>query len=422
MIPAMLSPKPLTKAQRQLYQHYVFRFGIGLAALGTFMLFWALKILDIKTYVFLTSLPDGVRKATPFVDLLAILQAGKCFRAGIDVYRPSACLFGSTFNYAPFLLRAAYLPIGPSDTALGGCMLALGFFASLNLLPKPVSLPEFLCRLAATLSPAIFYGVEQGNFDLAIFAVALAGVLQMLRGAGLRSAGYALFALGAACKFYPAALFVLALRERRGTLILLASLGLLAVILLLALDAHGILAALTSIPSGTPFRATFGAIDLPRGILRLYPIRGGRYLADGLSLLLSAAGICISYRLRRRHAAALMAMPPAQRLFLIAGATVTVLCFYAAQNVCYRAVFLLFTLPGLCAIGRRHRPTQILLAAILIVLWETVPRAIFTAPEARTIFWLARECLWWWIVIELGAITAGFMATEISRLARRQTA
>lgn len=404
----------MTTPGRLLFQTFVLRFGIGLAACGVFFAFWLLRAQDAAAYTFFTSLPDGVRKLTPFVDLRAILQAGSCFREGVDVYRHSACLFGGTFNYSPFLLGAGWLPIGPRDATLGGCLLALGFFASFCLLPKPVTMAEFLLRLAATLSPAIFYGVEQGNFDLAIFITSLGGILLLRFGLGFRLAGYWLFVLGAACKFYPAALLVLTLREPRRIFALLALAGIVTGLLFLQFYGEGAASAIATIPSGTPFRATFGAIDLPRGLLLLNPIAALRNLAAAIAFLLSLPALVVSYVCRRRYSATLQELAPATRTFLIAGAAVCTLCFYTAQNVCYREIFLLFALPGLAALGRGRMP--LLPAAILILLWEAAIRAMLTSYGALILFWMLRQVLWWWVIVELGAILAAFLELEISNL------
>jgi hypothetical protein len=241
-------------------------------------------------------------------------------------------------------------------------------------------------------------------------------MLLLRRNAAARLGGYAIFAIGAACKFYPAALLVLAFREPRNIFWALAVLGLAAFLVFSAFFAPGAVAAIATIPTGTPFRATFGAIDLPRGLYLLDPIGALRHLVAAIAVLLSLLAIFTSYVLRRRYAAGLQALSAERLILLIAGAAVCTLCFYAAQNVCYRAVFLLFTLPGLAALSRQRCHMRILLAAILLLLWEAAFRAIFTSHEARLLFWLCRELLWWWVVIELGAILAAFLTSETPRL------
>jgi hypothetical protein len=102
----------------------------------------------------------------------------------------------------------------------------------------------------------------------------------------------------------------------------------------------------------------------------------------------------------------LAGLDAARAAYLVAGAAVTVLCFYAAQNVYYRAMFLILTIPGL---ARRRA----LLAAVLLLLWEAVPRA---ACGGWVGFWLLREGLWWWVIVELGAVVLAFVTAEVARL------
>ena len=408
---------------------YLVFFG-GFAAL---LLFWMMRGLAPQLYLFFTALPDGVRKPDPFVDLLSILQAGKCWREGIDVYRPSPCLFGGTFNYSPFLLRAAYLPIGPQDTGIGGILLALSFFAALTLLPRPASPRENIFRLAAMFSLTSFYALEQGNFDVAIFVITIISIRMIIRAKANPRAAYAVMAVLAAVKFYPAALGIFILREPFRKFALIVTLGVLAGLIFVALYAPGIAAALTTIPNSPPFRATFGRIDLFRGfnLLHLLTVHranhllgravfsSGQTLAACISLLASMAALAASFFRRRRYSLPLKQLKPDIRLFLVAGAAVIVFCFYAAQNVEYRAIFLLLTLPGLWRIGGK----RLLLGGILVLLWESGFRALLHSPALLALhdttqlaFWLLREGLWWWLVIELGAVVLAFVTEEFTRL------
>ena len=374
-----------------------------------FLFFCLLHIICLPAYVFFTALPDGVPKPTPFADLHDILLAGACWRRGVDVYVPSACLHGGVFNYSPFFLRLSVLPFGPRDTLPGGILMALGFFASLALLPTGA--PGWL--LAGALSPAVYYGIEQGNFDIVIFIMTVLGVVA-LRRAGL--VAYAVFALAAALKFYPAALLVMALREPRRRFVMLAGLGAAAGLVFLAFYGRDVLAALRVLPSGTPFRATFGRIDFARGLNWLHVLTArradalagpvftsGEGAARALSWLMSVVAIAASAALARRRSV--------DDPFLLAGSLVVVCSFYAAQNVEYRAVFLLLTLPALA------RSTRWLRVAVLVLLWEAAVRACLPAAP-RLAFWVLREALWWWVVTQLGALVLAYVTAQVARLRR----
>ena len=369
-----------------LLRRFAAQYAIGLLAFGVFVLLWLMRWLDLPLFVLFTRVADGAGKPVPFVDLHDILQAGACWRAGVDVYRPSACLHG-VFNYSPFLLRAAYLPIGPRDTALGGVLLCLAFFISLAFLPRPTSRVQFRIQLAAALSTTVFYALDQGNFDVAIFALTVFALRLIALRPQLRCAAYLAFVLAAAAKFYPAALLVTVIREPFRNVMAIGILGIAAGAVFVGLYGPDILAALKTIPSGTPFRATFGAIDLPRGLNLLHLLTAGRMntalapvfrpeFSSGqavvalASCLLSFAALLAMFGTRKRYMRALTALDPERLLFLIAGSAVILFCFFAAQNVYYRAIFLLLTLPALCQLAARDNTQKLLVAAILFLLWE----------------------------------------------------
>jgi hypothetical protein len=397
-----------------------YRFRISAIGLVVLAVFAALHEFAMPLYLFFTRIPDGVKKLHPFVDTLAILQAGACWRVGVDVYRPSACLDGGVFNYSPILLRAVLLPIGPGDTLAVGLLLCLGFLAALALLPAPARGWEFRLRLAASLSPASYYALEQGNLDAGLFAAITLAVWLLLRAPRARLAAYAIFALGAAAKFYPVACFVLALREKRRVVMALAASGLAGLAFVLLRYGEGVAAALAIIPSGTPFRASFGRIDLPRGLAMLHLLH---FPAGLVSWVMTAMALAAGLALHRSWARALAALDEGRRLYLVTGAVVILFCFLAAQNIEYRAVYLLLTLPGLWRLGAARARLRVLQFAIVLLLWEAVPRALisglsqpyFPSPSAVWL-WLLREGLWWWVAAEFTGLSFAFVAGQARRL------
>ncbi len=392
------------------------------------LLFLAFAVLHrraLRADQVISALPDGFARRHPFEDLRAILQAGHCWRRGVNVYAPSACMHGGVFNYAPFLLRAAYLPVGPADTVAGGVILALIFFAGVAALPPPRDRAGLNVRLLAVLSPSSFYALEQGNLDAGIFGLAVLAVWLCARTRPI--AGYVLFALAAAAKFYPAAFFILLLREPAKRFVWVAGALLVIALLLVIGAAHDVSTSIAILPSSTPFRATFGEIDLFRGLqdwgtlppatLRHVPATA-ETLGGAVVVLLAAAWAQPRYEQR------LGAIPRNEAIFLVAGAAVITLCFFAAQNVYYRAIFLLLLLPGL---GRRAEPwARRLQVVIVLLLWEAVPRDLADAlahhlprragADLVGAVWLARELLWWWLVIQLAAITLAFTIPQAARL------
>ncbi|OYV26271.1 MAG: hypothetical protein B7X08_02575, partial [Acidocella sp. 20-63-7] len=203
-------------------------YGLSLCALAAFCALALVRWVYPPAYLHISALSDGVFKPTPFVDLLDILQAGACWRAGVDVYLPSRCLFGGVFNYSPFLLRAAYLPIGPGDTMIGGVLQSLLFFWSLSWLPRPGSKAEFIFLLACVFSVPVIYALEQGNFDTVVFILAALGIRQSLKPGARSLLGMGIFIFAAALKFYPVAFALLILRQPLRRLLPVVLLGLVA--------------------------------------------------------------------------------------------------------------------------------------------------------------------------------------------------
>lgn len=400
------------------HRTWLLRHGLGLGCLALVLAFALLHEVAPHLYVLITRIPDGVAKPQPFVDLRAILQGGACWRQGVDVYRPSTCLGGGIFNYSPLLLRAAYLPIGPQDWLMGGLLFCAAYGWALTRLPAPADGRAFALYAAAAFSPAAYYALEQGNLDTLIFA---ATVLALGLSWRHRAWAYGIFALGAAAKFYPVALFALALRESRRTLMWLAVAGLAAGVLAAAVYGHDLLAAVRQIPSGTPFRASFGRIDLTRGLVRLHVLPWGSAEAWSWGLTLGALGLA-GWR-RTKWVSALAMLGGAESRFLIAGAAVVLFCFMAAQNIEYRAIFLILTLPALARLAPLGWSFRVLPWVIVLLLWEAVPRALISglaqpyvpSPAAAGV-WLLREALWWGVMVEFLALALAFVTGELARL------
>jgi hypothetical protein len=60
---------------------------------------------------------------------------------------------------------------------------------------------------------------------------------------------------------------------------------------------------------------------------------------------------------------------------------------------------------------------------VLALLWEAVPRALIGGlaqaylPGAEMLgFWLLRQALWWWLMVEFAALTLAFVKRELTRL------
>ncbi|HYP62990.1 MAG TPA: hypothetical protein VEQ16_03845, partial [Acidocella sp.] len=99
-------------------------------------------------------------------------------------------------------------------------------------------------------------------------------------------------------------------------------------------------------------------------------------------------------------------------------------CFMTAQNIEYRAIFLLLALPALVRLAGWRVEFLPLPWVVVALLWEAVPRAALAGliqpyyPTPLTFaFWLLREALWWWLMVELLAALLAFAAQKLTSLA-----
>jgi len=422
-------------------------FGASAAAALVYAVFAALWVWAKPSYQALVVGWDAMPNARPYGDLGAILQAMVCWRGGVNVYAPSVCMHGGLYNYSPFLLRAVYLGLGPRDQMAGGLLYGAVFILAFSALPAAKSWTEMLVRTLAICSASVVFGLDSANLDILLFVFTLAGVWLLLAGRSFAFLGYALFIMLAACKFYPVALLGLAVREGPLVLLGVAALTTAAAVVFLLHFAQGSVAAMSILPSGLPFLYVFGATNIPFGlmllrystVLTLTPTapqflsaishpHAALWVALGTRLVI-VAGLAAGYLLAPKYRVAMQVMDQRRQLFFIAGALVTVLCFFAAQNLAYRAVFLLLLLPGAWQIAAAGSGRG-LLAGILFLLWEPLFREHVTALSGMLLrpgwavypqiaYWLAREALWWWVAIQLVALMICFLRNAAANLMLR---
>ncbi len=106
---------------------------------------------------------------------------------------------------------------------------------------------------------------------------------------------------------------------------------------------------------------------------------------------------------------------------LLVGALLVTACFFAGQNVDYRGIYFLLTMPGLVRLYRTAGDPAIrrflarMIAAVLFVAWEEPLRdAVHTIAVAiagewlrlriELLFWIGRELVWWWLIAGLAAM------------------
>jgi hypothetical protein len=387
----------------------------------------------------------------PLSDFKAVLDACRCWSEGVDVYYPNQCMGGGAYNYSPFLLRLGRLPISPDWAVPGAVLTNAGFIAALCVLPAPGSRAETWVRTGMAVATGTLMALESANIDLIVFAL-VALCLVFFRTASGRVTGYLVFTLLSMVKFYPVVVLGLVLRERVKFLVLA---GAVIAAILVVFELHyrhdnGVAYAL--VPSGPPFGDMFGSFNLPFGLMLLafmphvtMPVifsqvliamnhpGAGTLVALGIEVL-TALSLALAWRGRRLYAGLVNDLAPPHLLTLVAGAALMVGCFLLAQNRDHRSLFLIFTTPGLFAMlaaadGRPKTVLQGLIAASLILIWESVFRDSFAAIVTFLLpagiaaalqigLWILRECLWWWVITQFMAILMVFIFGQFSRLER----
>jgi len=182
------------------------------------------------------------------------------------------------------------------------------------------------------------------------------------------------------------------------------------------------------VPGGPPFSYVFGAMNIPVGITLLWfgpaDAQHALFIALATRLLVFAA-IIMSIFTMPRYEVSFAALAPARSLPLAAGSLLIAFCFCVAQNLDYRGIFLLLTLPGLWEMARQSTGTLrrrifTLHGISVFLMWEPFCRHVFgvstsailgvqLATFPRMLYWLFREGCWWWAVIQFCALILCFL-------------
>jgi hypothetical protein len=367
----------------------------------------------------------------PFIDMKILFTAIDCSRHGVDVFLLNTCMFGQWYSYSPIVLWTAALPFSPEDRNWIGLILGIGFLIFLSALPLCKSWKECWIRSFATISTAVVFGVERAASDLPIFLIILTGIILLQKTSRIRFSAYALLVVAAFLKYYPALLMLLAARERFRTAvyIALATICAAAIFLVPSLSETG--QALTMAPAGFPYTDFFGARNLALGFtliatgpLPVTDIEAARIPLSLLGRSVMAVLLLFSgwiiWRWVKVDSERLQLLEPGQLNFLIAGSIVMAGCFFLSQNISYRAIFLLMTLPGLFAFTRAEgagRWPMALIYGALFLLWEEFFRGVIaeSLKEALSLgfihffYWIGRELVWWWVMARLASLVIAFL-------------
>ena len=376
----------------------------------------------------------------PFLDISGSLAAWECARQGIDVIVADPCdVLQRSYSYSPIWMSWSGIPLGVSDTAAVGWFSGLLFLLSLGILPRPRRPFELILTVVATLSTAVVFAVERANPDILLFILALATALSAEGGLGMRLIGYAVAVLSGLVKYYPFVTLVMVVEERI-PVFLSVSIAVVMSLAIFGVAYHDeIVRTLPYIPRGTYIEGMFGAKNVPLQLADVAQAAFGESAALGnvlaaafLAFLIAGmVAICRRFTVDGQLSAAMTVLADRERSLLVLGSALICGCFFAGQNVWYRAIFLLLALPGLFAVARaaparRGRNWAVGTSiATVFLMWEEcfrfgIERALKAAGASGThtaeihfLFWIFREAVWWWVVAILSAILVEFLRRSV---------
>ncbi len=356
----------------------------------------------------------GLQAFVPFLDLHGVMAAIECWQDGVDVYSVNTCdHLGRVHVYSPLWLRLPGMFGAPELTMPIGIGLALAFILSLLVVPAPTGAGGMVVLVLAVVSPDTVFALERANMDVLIFAAVVLAVPMLAGGLVARGFAYAVFLAVGLLKFYPLVLLGLVVRERPVLTLLFgaAALGGLAAVALPLAGEFG--RAIGNILPTPVFSGTFGARHLGLGLGLLLP----GYAGVAVGVLVAAAAVMVAVRLARDTVVrgALDALPRRDADLLLVGAVLMLGCFLAGENVEYRAIFLLLTVPALWRMGGMFAATA---GCVAWLMWDPVVRRVVArlVPGEGEIpgvpglaLWTVREVLWWWVAVVLAGLVVGLL-------------
>jgi hypothetical protein len=311
----------------------------------------------------------GVPSVEPdFYDLRSVTTGWDCARRHDGEWPVNPCdPGGRPENYPRVWMAASILGLGEDDTYLIGFAMAIAFFAAAILVLSPrAPLGDALVYGLALCSPAVMFGVERGNVDIALFVLIAAAGLVMRRARYGAAAASALILVAAILKLFPiAAVGMLARLPRRAAVICVTwVLGLFAIYA--AATFRDIQTIEQVLPQGDEY--AYG-IHIFGGWLGR--IAGpGRMWDVVLVVLTIGAAVALRGRLREHIG---IGQPRELDLFW-AGAGIYVATFALGRSSDYRLVFLLLTIPQLVRWASAGRALAITaLCGVLLTLWLPSP-------------------------------------------------
>ena len=316
-----------------------------------------------------------------FFDARNVTAAWECQRLGYDTLYENPCdPWGRPLNYLRPWLLLGLLGLDQSHTLAFAALLIAAMFVSFSFLIGRVPVGTGVVMAFAACSPAIMLAVERANMDIAMVSLVASSFLwwQTFPGTA-RVVSPVLILLAALAKIYPVFALPAFVITRSRTALFVSLLGLAGVSVYLVYSISDILQIARIAPQGDHY--SFGARIL---LAHLYHQTGADRWAGPaiLKQLIAVPPLAfvvtvIGIRVRRRLASTIndaTGAPVPLLMSLHAGSFVYLGTFAVGKNFDYRLVFLLLTLPQLCAWARisTHPLSSLASAsvvAILVLLW-----------------------------------------------------
>ena len=342
-----------------------------------------------------------------FLDMRSLTSAWECDRRGIDVLPVNPCdPRARPANYPRLWLVPAPFGLGDEDTVWLGVGLAFVFFVSALAVTGPLTVREGLIYGIALCSPAVMFGVERGNPDLAIFALLASALLALGGGAVRRVIAYGLLFLAAALKLYP--VFAWGVLARRARYVAVGAM-LAAFCLHMTITFGEIRTILDVVPREILF--SYGAGVLADGLVDALDLPGATTSAILTAVVVLTGGlVAFALGLRWRSAGVRLQEDPRLDAFW-AGAGIYVGSYAVMHNYDYRLAFLLLAIPAL-ARGSGHGCAPIPMSA-----WGLAALLTSLILAARQSDDLAgEEIVNWFLFVYLAAVLVATFPLPSSRL------
>jgi len=288
----------------------------------------------------------------PFSDVKVITSSMDCYRNGLDPLYNNPCDPCTPMNYPRIWLSFTPFGIGDQHTFLIGILIDILFFLSLFSLIKRINALESAVYSLVVCSPSVMLAVERGNNDIIIFALLSIVIALSRRNTRLSSIASMFLVLAASfLKFYPIMAVIIFLKERPKVFAAVAG-GLLMAFLVYCLATRDDMIQIFETKIG--YILTYGAAVYVDGLidgLNMAGLSVSPFI--GHLFVWIAAGAIIIRCFQHSREWPLDARLDTEHLnsFRV-GAGLFTGTFLLTNNIEYRLIFLIFTLPQLLAWGK----------------------------------------------------------------------